>query len=173
MSLPGALYFPAVHSTGTLVPSHFIPATQYEQILRIVEELPPLVHEPAGHTLQLPAPALEYFRSSPHSWQMKLPAGLNLPGAQITATLDPLHLDPAGHAEHESRVFVSPPDVREPGTHVSHDDAAEPEYFVSLPHAVHVELPRKSLNFPGAQDVKALVPVQKKPTGQRVQAVRV
>ena len=78
-------------------------------------------------------------------------------------TLEPsAHSCPGGHGEQSVRVVWSrtgPPLVKDPAGHVLHELDPTPEYSLSPPHAVQVELPAV-LCFPAGQMFCVLLPSQ-------------
>ena len=53
--------------------------------------------------LQVAAPFSEYLSSAPHTSQVSLPASAAVPAVHSICTLEPEHLEPAGHSEHVVR----------------------------------------------------------------------
>ena len=84
-----------------------------------VAAVPPVVKDPAGHVVQLPAFAALYLSSAPH-------AVLALPPGQWY---------PAGHSVHAVRVAAVPPVVKEPAGHVVQLAAFAALYRLSPAHA--------------------------------------
>ena len=85
------------------------------------------------------------------------------PAMHGVLTLEPsAHSCPGGHGEQSVRVVWSrtgPPLVKDPAGHVLHELDPAPEYSLSPPHAVQVELPAV-LCFPAIHWVCVLLPSQ-------------
>jgi len=104
--------------------------------------------------------------------QSALPAPLYLPAWHAVYTLPPVHLDPAGHCEHELWVLVVPPTVYDPLAHSEQTLAPVPEKRLSTPQFRQLGLP-PGLYFPGVQVADVLLPSQARPAGHATQVVRV
>jgi hypothetical protein len=90
---PPVPYLPGGHIVCVLVPLHQLPAEQLPQEVRVFKS-PPLVNEPAGQVVQLPAPAPLYLLSLLHAlvhWLSVEP---------------PMPYLPAGHALHAAAFSV-------------------------------------------------------------------
>jgi len=83
--------------------------------------------------------------------------------------LVPSHFEPAGHAAHEVRALVVPPDVNEPAAHVAQLLAPVALCLFSAPHGEHAPSPLAA-NFPAGHCACALVPSHEWPAGHGVHA---
>ena len=111
LDAPAAENVPLAHSGVALEPSHFEPAGHVEQVSRVAAEAP-VVKLPSAQLRQASAwPACEYFLSFPQAVQTQAPAAENVPLAQVTTGLLPLHFEPAGQVVHVSRVLDVAPVV--------------------------------------------------------------
>ena len=94
-----------------LSPPHRLPFGQTVHV-SLVLAVEPVVYEPFGHSKQASAwPCCEYFESFPQAVQTQAPAAENVPLAQVTTGLLPLHFEPAGQVVHVSRVLDVAPVV--------------------------------------------------------------
>ena len=134
---PLAALVPAPHACCSLVPSHAKPGGQGAQFVRVVIPSPPVVHEPAGHALQLLAPASLYRLSLPHSEQLLAPAAAAYPASHCSMMLVPLHSFPARQAVQAVRVVFVPPEVNQPARQIEQFSALLSLHALSAPHSVH------------------------------------
>jgi hypothetical protein len=154
--VPPSAAVPAGQGTTMLVPEHACPAAHGVQAVRRAASFP-VVCEPAAQVLQRAAPFGENFSSVPHTSQVSLPASAAVPAAHSICTLEPEHLEPAGHCEHVVRWLASLPLVKEPAPQVLHVAAPLEECLLSAPHASHVSLPA-SAAVPAEHSVCVLPP---------------
>ena len=110
---PGPLYFLSPpQGVSVLPPLHAWPARHDTHPVCVLVSTPPVVEDPAGHTLHTVAPADdEYLLSSPHAIHFVPMSFTNLPGEHSSTLLVPSQAEPDWHFKHDDRVFWSFPFV--------------------------------------------------------------
>ena len=163
---------PAAQGVAVEVPSQRDPTSHSPQVVRVVEEAPPDVVEPLGHTVQESAvPAALYLLSFPHETHVDASAMLKVPASQGVTVDEPSHRLPAVHDLHSVRVVVVPPLVYEPDAQLAHAAAPLLLYFLSSPHPEQLLLPEVE-NSPAEHWTTTLLPEHTLPAGHGEHVLR-
>jgi len=170
LASPGPLCVPVGQGVAVEVPSQRDPAAHSPQVVRVVEEAPPDVVEPLGHTVQASEPDEEYLLSSPHATHAE-PRQLDVPASQGVTVDEPSHRLPAVHDLHSVRVVVVPPLVYEPDAQLAHAAAPLLLYFLSSPHPEQLLLPEVE-NSPAEHWTTTLLPEHTLPAGHGEHVLR-